>query len=79
MSSETPHSDDIDPVQLYLSEVNRRMGMKLFLAPLSVLAYRVLRHRLGWEQVPAVHSCAIYWHFLEGVWVVLFGLLLLTA
>ena len=203
MSSETPHSDDIDPVQLYLSEVNRRMGMKLFLAsltvlfvvsivayliiffsrpedaqidniglprglwastvallgagltmyaadysarrgqmqdlrkwllrcygltvvflaiqtpcmiellavhnvaldrqfisnnglifaliivhalhviggmaPLSVLAYRILRHRLRWEQVPAVHSCAIYWHFLEGVWVVLFGLLLLTA
>ena len=37
MSSETPHSDDIDPTQLYLSEANRRLGMKLFLVSLSVL------------------------------------------
>ncbi len=49
------------------------------MGPLSVLAYRAVRQRLGWEHAPAVHSCAAYWHFLEGVWVALFGLLLLTA
>ena len=49
------------------------------MVPLSVLSYRALRDRLGWEQVAAVHSCATYWHFLEVVWVVLFGLLLFTA
>ncbi len=37
------------------------------------------RDRLSWEQVAAVHFCAAYWHFLEAVWVVLFGLLLITA
>ena len=49
------------------------------LIPLGLLTRKALRHSLGQELQPAVRACATYWHFLEVVWIVLFGMFLLTA
>ena len=48
------------------------------LLPLSVLTYKALQDRVGTEHALLVRSCAKYWHFLEGVWVVMFGAFLLA-
>jgi heme/copper-type cytochrome/quinol oxidase subunit 3 len=49
------------------------------MVPLTLLTYKALRRRLDSEHLLSVRSCAAYWHFLEGVWAVLFGMFLLTA
>ena len=46
--------------------------------PLAWLFARVWRGDIKRQLQPAINLCAIYWHFLDVVWVVLFGLLLLT-
>lgn len=48
------------------------------LIPLTFLATRSLLNKLGIEQMPMVRSCASYWHFLELVWLAMFGAFLLT-
>ena len=48
------------------------------LIPLSFLAARALLDKLGIEQMPMVRGCASYWHFLELVWLAMFGAFLLT-
>jgi len=49
------------------------------LVPLTGLVADLLRGRLGPERFGSVRSCAAYWHFLEGVWVVMFSTLLVLG
>ncbi len=49
------------------------------LVPLGFLTYKALYNRLGHQHQPLVRACAIYWHFLEVVWVLLFGVFLIAA
>jgi cytochrome c oxidase subunit 3 len=46
--------------------------------PLGRLFARVWRGGVGRHLQPSIHLCAIYWHFLDVVWVALFALLLFT-
>ena len=46
--------------------------------PLGWLTYKGIRYRLGQRDQAAVRACAVYWHFLEVVWFVLFATFLLT-
>ena len=39
--------------------------------PLSNLAWKARRRRLDSEHLISVRACAVYWHFLEAVWVFL--------
>ena len=48
------------------------------LIPLTVLVWLAIRGRLGGEHELWVRSCGNYWHFLEGVWVVMFGVFLIV-
>lgn len=48
------------------------------MAPLGWLAWKAANNRLLPSHRPVLRACATYWHFLEGVWLVLFGLFLLT-
>lgn len=41
------------------------------MVPLSILAWKARRNRLDSEHLPTVRACAVYWHFLEIVWVAL--------
>lgn len=54
----------------------------LHLAGGLVAAVRTFRHRAGGRDMPVIRLniqlCAVYWHFLLLVWLVLFGLLLAT-
>lgn len=48
------------------------------LIPLNMLAVRVWRnHRMTSRDQHNVRSCAMYWHFLEVVWLSMFAFLLL--
>jgi len=49
------------------------------MAPLGLLAWRAWRHTLGPAPLDGVRGCALYWHFLEAIWIVLFGMFLITA
>ncbi len=46
------------------------------LVPLGIVTWKALFPRGG---VGPLRSCAMYWHFLDGVWLVLFGVLLWTT
>ena len=46
--------------------------------PLGWLFASAWRGGVGGHLQPAIHLCAIYWHFLDVVWVALFALLLFT-
>jgi len=48
------------------------------LVPLAVLAVRGRLGRIGAGRSSAVEQTAMYWHFLDGVWIVLFALLVLV-
>ena len=45
------------------------------LLPLSWTTVRAFRGAYGAERSTGVLLCAMYWHFLDGVWLVIFGLL----
>ena len=47
------------------------------LAALALVARRAFRGVYSWAYYPGVRYTAVYWHFLGGVWLVLFGLLVL--
>lgn len=47
--------------------------------PLAVVTARAWRGRYSAAFHPGVQYCAIYWHFLAAVWVVLFTLLVLVG
>ena len=47
--------------------------------PLSWLSYKAVKRTLGPQHQRLVRVCAVYWHFLEVVWILLFGTFLLTA
>lgn len=49
------------------------------MAPLGWLTVRAWRGTLGPAHRAGVQGCALYWHFLEVVWIVLFGMFLITA
>lgn len=49
------------------------------MVPLALLTFRAWRDTLGRNPQLAVHGCALYWHFLEVVWIALFGVFLITA
>jgi cytochrome c oxidase subunit 3 len=40
--------------------------------------YRARRGAYTWAHYPGVRHCAVYWHFLDAVWLVLLAVLLLT-
>ena len=48
------------------------------MVPLAFLAFLARRQRLGPSHLTQIASIAVYWHFLEGVWLALFALFLLT-
>ncbi len=47
------------------------------LLPMAVITKRAVRGRYSAEDYAGVAYCAMYWHFLDGVWVLLFATLLL--
>ena len=47
--------------------------------PLSALTWMAWRRTLGPSHYPTLHALAVYWRFLEVVWIVLFGIFLLTS
>ena len=47
------------------------------LVPLMVVTSRVWAGRYSAEHHPGVIYCAMYWHFLDGVWLVLFPTIML--
>ncbi len=49
------------------------------LVPLGVVTTRAWRGRYSARFHPGVEYCAIYWHFLAVVWLVLFAILVLVA
>ena len=49
------------------------------MVPLGVLSYRAVRGGLAKDQASRVHTVGIYWHFLDVVWLALFGTFLLTG
>ncbi len=49
------------------------------LIPLAVVTARAFRGRYSAEFHPGVEYCAIYWHFLDAVWVVMFAVLMLSS
>ncbi len=49
------------------------------LIPLAVVTARASRGRYSREFHPGVEYCAIYWHFLDVVWVVMFAILMFPA
>jgi cytochrome c oxidase subunit 3 len=48
------------------------------LIPMALVAARSLAGRYGPGRDAAVHYLSMYWHFLDGVWIVLFSVLLLA-
>jgi cytochrome c oxidase subunit 3 len=48
------------------------------LIPLTLLTWWAVRGEIGMEHELLVRSCGKYWHFLEGVWVVMFGVFLIV-
>jgi cytochrome c oxidase subunit III len=49
------------------------------LVPLAVVTVRALRGRYSAASHAGVEYCAIYWHFLDVVWVVMFAILMFPA
>ena len=47
------------------------------LIPLAVVTQRAFRNRYSSDDHAGVVYCAMYWHFLDGVWIVLFLTLLI--
>ncbi|MCZ6542722.1 MAG: cytochrome c oxidase subunit 3, partial [Planctomycetota bacterium] len=47
------------------------------LIPLAAVTIRSFRNRYSSTDHAAVRYCAMYWHFLDGVWIVLFATLML--
>jgi cytochrome c oxidase subunit 3 len=48
------------------------------IVPLAVVTGKALKHRYDHESHEPVRYLGMYWHFLDGVWVVMFGTLLVT-
>jgi cytochrome c oxidase subunit 3 len=48
------------------------------LVPLIYLGRLAATGRLGPQRLPAVRGCCLYWHFLEAVWALMFGVFLLA-
>ena len=46
---------------------------------LAVVTVRAHRGRYGSGQYGGVQYCAMYWHFLDAVWLVMFGVLVVAA
>jgi heme/copper-type cytochrome/quinol oxidase subunit 3 len=46
------------------------------LVPLEVTTYRAFQNRYDHERHEGVTYCLLYWHFLEAVWLIMFGLML---
>ena len=49
------------------------------LLPLTVLALRNLREGLTFSDRISIQTCALYWHFLEIVWILMFGTFLILG
>ena len=49
------------------------------LVPLGIVTVKALRGRYGATDHDGVRHCALYWHFVDVVWLVMFGVLLLTT
>lgn len=49
------------------------------LVPLGLVTAHALTGRYDADHHEGVRQCAMYWHFLDGVWVVMFAMFLLTA
>jgi cytochrome c oxidase subunit 3 len=47
------------------------------LVPMAIVTIRASRRRYTAEQHPGVAYCAMYWHFLGAVWIVLYATLLI--
>lgn len=49
------------------------------LIPMSVVTHHALRHRYHARRYAPVRHCAMYWHFLDIIWLTMFAVLLLTV
>ncbi len=49
------------------------------LVAIAILVWRGRMQLQVDEQHAAIRACALYWHFLEVVWIVFFGTLLITG
>ncbi len=49
------------------------------LLPLTILALRNLREGLTFGDRISIQTCALYWHFLEIVWILMFGTFLILG
>lgn len=49
------------------------------IVPLAVVTARSMRGRYDAEHHEGVYYCGMYWHFLDGVWIVLFFTLLIGS
>lgn len=49
------------------------------LIPLGVVTRRAFHGTYNWAYYPGVKQCAIYWHFLFVVWVILYSVLFITG
>ncbi len=47
------------------------------LIPLMVVTVRAVRGRYSADHHPGVQYCTTYWHFLDGVWLILFATLMI--
>jgi heme/copper-type cytochrome/quinol oxidase subunit 3 len=48
------------------------------IAALVTVLILALRGSYSWAHFPGVRNCALYWHYLSVVWLILFGLFLTT-
>ena len=49
------------------------------MVPLAWQTYRAHYHNLSAAQASSLRSCALYWHFLDVVWLLMFALFLFTG
>ncbi|MEM9881481.1 MAG: cytochrome c oxidase subunit 3 [Planctomycetota bacterium] len=49
------------------------------IAPLAVVTYRAGQHRYDHEHYAPVRHVAHYWHFLDVIWIFMFGVFLITG
>ena len=50
-----------------------RSGLRRGLVALGIVAYHGYRGHYDHEEHAGVRNCVLYWHFLDVVWLVMFG------
>ena len=74
-----PSSAHLYGFTFYMLTVLHALHVLGGIVALCVVTYRALRGAYNWAYFPGVRHCTLYWHFLDAVWLVLYGMLLLTS